>query len=75
MEEKIKEILQKPYHRIYIQESEGGFSAFIAEFPGSFAMGDTFEEAQEHLSRVAESWLLACLETGRDIPPPKTLGL
>lgn len=66
-----KNILSKPYSWILIQEDEGGYSAKIVEFPGCIAEGDTYLEAISNLNITAESWIVACLERGVDIPEPE----
>lgn len=71
--ENIDNILARPYRRVLIPDAEaGGYTAFIEEFPGCIAEGDTGEEALRNLESVAESWLEAALELGQSIPDPQT---
>jgi predicted RNase H-like HicB family nuclease len=65
-------LLARPYSRILIPDDGGGFSAEVLEFPGCFSEGGSADEAYANLERAAESWLLACLETGKAIPEPLT---
>lgn len=66
---KAREILTKTYSRVLIPY-EGGVSAKMLEFPGCFAEGNTPDEAFKNLESAAFSWVLACLETGQEIPEP-----
>lgn len=65
-----KEILKMPYERVLIPEEEGGFSAYIAEFEGCFAQGDSADEALAALHETALAWLQAELDDQKDIPAP-----
>lgn len=70
-ERQVASLLTKPYARVVMpDEDDGGFTAYILEFPGCVAEGDTAAEAYANLDRAAESWLLACVEQGRRIPAP-----
>lgn len=66
-------ILKQPYERVLIPEEEGGFSAYIPEFEGCIAQGETADEALTALHDTAISWLEAELEAGKDIPEPWNL--
>jgi predicted HicB family RNase H-like nuclease len=70
LEQRAREILRRPYSRVLIPQDEGGFTAEILEFPGCFAEGDSADEANAHLEAAADSWLLACFESGKSIPDP-----
>jgi len=63
-----KNILKHPYERVLIPEDEGGFSAYISEFEGCFAEGESAEEALRNLESTALAWLEAEQEAGREIP-------
>lgn len=63
-------ILTRPYERVLIPEEEGGYSAYIPEFEGCFAQGETAEEALSMLHETAIAWLEAELEEGKAIPEP-----
>jgi len=62
--------LRQPYARIVLPESDGTFRGEIMEFPGCIASGETAAETLTNLEEVAESWLLAALERGQNIPQP-----
>ena len=64
------ETLKKPYARVLVPDSTGGFFAELLEFPGCFAEGETSSEAYEQLEKAAESWIEAALELGQEIPEP-----
>lgn len=65
------EILEKPYLRLVIAESDRQYTAEIFEFPGCFAMGSSREEALAILDEVAVDWIAAALEQGQEIPEPR----
>lgn len=62
------EMMQRPYERVLIPEAEGGYSAYISEFEGCIAEGETPEEALRNLEATAIGWIEAEREAGRDIP-------
>ncbi|QPD04931.1 MAG: hypothetical protein Nkreftii_002705 [Candidatus Nitrospira kreftii] len=62
------EMMQRPYERVLIPEAEGGYSAYISEFEGCLAEGETPEEALQNLEVTAIAWIEAEIESGRDIP-------
>lgn len=67
----IASILNLPYKRWFIYNQEtGGYTAGIEEFPGCLTEGDTLEDAHQMLLEAAESWILASLEMGHEIPIP-----
>ncbi len=70
MSKKAREILKKSYSRCLIPEADGGYSAYILEFPGCFADGNSATEALENLERAAVSWIEACFHTGYQIMDP-----
>ncbi len=65
-----KDYLVKPYKRALVPEENGEFFAEIEEFPGCFASGKTEVETLQNLESVAEEWIAAELEKGREIPKP-----
>ena len=58
------------YSRVFEREDDGGFSAWVIEFPGCYSGGDTAEEAMSNLDDAIEAWVAVTLEQGREIPPP-----
>jgi len=71
MEDRLKEILERPYMWVLIPDEKAGrWSACIREFPGCCSDGKTSQEAVQNLRDAAESWLLAVLERGQDVPEP-----
>jgi len=67
----LKELLRRPYSRLIVSDEETGrFTAEMVEFSGCFAEGDTIEEAARNLEEAAESWMLAVIERGQEIPEP-----
>lgn len=63
-------ILRQAYGRLVTPDDDGSFYAVIREFPGCIATSDTASEALANLESVAESWLLAELDRGHNIPGP-----
>jgi antitoxin HicB len=63
-----QEILKLPYERILLPEEEGGYSAYIAEFEGCAADGETADEALSNLNEAALAWISAEQAAGRSIP-------
>jgi len=69
-EGKIRAILARPYVRRLLPDEQGGYTAFIHEFPGCVAEGDTADEALSSLDRAAASWVAASLSLGQPIAEP-----
>lgn len=65
----VTHILARPYHWVIVPEG-AAFSAFIAEFQGCYAMGDTPGEALENLGSAAQGWLQAVIEMKQPVPEP-----
>lgn len=63
-----KAIMRHPYERVLIPEQDGGYSAYISEFDGCLAEGETSEEALKNLESTALAWIEAEQEAGREIP-------
>ena len=62
------EIMRRPYERVLIPEAEGGYSAYISEFEGCFAEGESADEALNNLESTALAWIEAEQDAGRTIP-------
>ena len=74
MEVTISEILKRPYQRVLIPDRDSGtVSAWIAEFPGCIAQGDSPEEAYRNLEAAASSWLEGAIDNNFPIPEPELL--
>jgi len=71
LDERVQEVLAKPYTRALVPDENGGFSAEVAEFPGCFSEGETPAEAYENLEKAAANWVTAAIEQGLEIPPPR----
>ena len=66
-----KEYLLQPYSRVVIPDSETKtFAAYIAEFPGCVAQGESLTDALIQLEEVAQEWVDASLRAGHTIPEP-----
>jgi predicted RNase H-like HicB family nuclease len=66
LKQRVKAILAKPYVRLLIPEEDGWFSGSIPEFPGCFAEEKGAKKTAWRLERVAESWLVAMLDGGKE---------
>jgi len=65
-----REILKKPYRRVFVPEEDGSVRGEIVEFPGCIATADSMVAAVDALEEVAESWLEASLANGSSVPEP-----
>lgn len=65
----VKEVLKKPYTYILTKE-EKGYSAFVLEFDGCYADGESIEEASKNLEKAAEAWVEGILDDNTPIPEP-----
>jgi predicted RNase H-like HicB family nuclease len=66
-----REILLRPYSRVLIPDHDTKtYAAFILEFPGCVAQGDTPEAAYRSLEAAAESWIEAARDLGQEVPRP-----
>jgi predicted RNase H-like HicB family nuclease len=76
MSDKYQEYLNKPYHRVFVFDSEDktgyAYHAFILEFPGCVTDGKSIEDVNKILLRVMESWIDAAISMGQSIPKPLT---
>jgi predicted RNase H-like HicB family nuclease len=63
------EYLKRPYSRCFIPV-DYGYHAYILEFPGCLAIGNSFEDAATSLESNAIHWIAAALDLGQDIPDP-----
>jgi predicted RNase H-like HicB family nuclease len=66
----VRDLLKKPYTRLFVPEDDGTFRAEILEFPGCIATGETREEAMSQLEDVAAGWLASSLSQGQSISEP-----
>ncbi len=69
-ENQVRAILARPYVRRLLPDEAGGYTAYIHEFPGCVAEGDTANEALFNLDKVAASWLAVSLAHGQSIAEP-----
>ncbi|MBV6322990.1 toxin-antitoxin system HicB family antitoxin [Duganella violaceipulchra] len=69
-ESKVRAILARPYVRRLLPDEAGGYTAYIHEFPGCVAEGETAGEALINLDSAAASWLAVSLAHGQPIAEP-----
>jgi predicted RNase H-like HicB family nuclease len=60
----------QPYTYSFQEESDGRYSAWVEEFPGCNAEGDTIQEALDSLKDAAASWMAAVKAQGMSVPEP-----
>lgn len=70
LEALLEQALNGPYHRIFIRESDGGYSASVLELEGVFGGGETLDEANATLEDAMADWVTFEFERGNPIPPP-----
>lgn len=66
----IQAALAAPYHRLFIKEEDGGYSASIVELPGVYGSGDSIDKANEALEDGLRDWVALELQRGHEIPEP-----
>lgn len=67
---RVQEFMHASYHRVFVLEQEGGYSALVLEFSGCFATGDTVNEAWENLEEAMQIWLETELDQEHSISEP-----
>lgn len=65
-----EQAMHDTYHRIFVKEEDGGFSAFVLELDGVFGAGETITDANQALEDAMLDWIAFELEQGKRIPPP-----
>jgi hypothetical protein len=64
-------ILEKPYHWVFVPQSDGPSICYIDEFPGCIVFVDEcIEECWDQLWDRAEKWIEECYKLGMVIPEP-----
>ncbi len=69
-EQKVAEILQRPYHRIVSGEPAEGYLGEVLELEGCITAGATPEEALRNLDEAMAVWVDSALAEGDPIPEP-----
>jgi predicted RNase H-like HicB family nuclease len=61
-------------HYVAIVEEEGkAVGVRFPELPGCVSAGDTLDEAMMNAAEALELWAEAMIESGQEIPPPRSL--
>jgi antitoxin HicB len=68
----IAKVLDLPYAREFVKNSDGSFFARVVEFPGCMTEGETYQEAFENLEDAITGWVDVHLQDGDPIPEPLT---
>ena len=71
IQERVAELLAKPYRKIIHGTAAEGFLAEVAELPGCMTAGDSEGEALELLRDAMAGWLAVSLEDNLPIPEPE----
>ncbi len=72
LEQRVQELLKRPYRKVIQGDTEEGFLAQVPELPGCFTAGETEQEALEMLGEAMAGWLESALAHGDPIPEPVT---
>jgi antitoxin HicB len=68
----IREVLNRPYHRVITGEPIEGYLGEVPELPGCYTAGETPEEALRNLEEAMQVWIESALVHGDPIPDPAT---
>jgi predicted RNase H-like HicB family nuclease len=62
-------------HYVAIVEEEEGkaVGVWFPDLPGCVSAGDTLDEAIQNAAEALELWAEAMIESGQEIPPPRSL--
>jgi predicted RNase H-like HicB family nuclease len=62
-------------HYVAVVEEEEGkaFGVWFPDLPGCVSAGDTLDEAMLNAGEALEIWAGAMIESGQEIPPPRSL--
>lgn len=56
---------------LYWSEEDGAYIAEVPELAGCMADGATAKDALHNVEQIAQEWIEAAQELGRDVPEPK----
>lgn len=62
------------HYAAIVEEEEGkAVGVWFPDLPGCISAGDTLDEAMENAAEALELWAGAMIESGKTIPPPRSL--
>jgi predicted RNase H-like HicB family nuclease len=62
------------HYAAIVEEEEGkAFGVWFPDLPGCVSAGDTLDEAILNAGEALELWAEAMIESGQQIPPPRSL--
>jgi len=67
---RVAELLNRPYRREIVPETDGTWMASAPELKGCITSGDTPAQALSMLEDAMAAWLATALELGRRVPEP-----
>jgi len=73
LDERVGELLDRPYRKLIRGDRVEGFLAEAPELPGCVTAGETQEEALTNLQEAMAIWLETALAEGADIPEPEAV--
>ena len=57
-----------------VEDEEGkAVGVWFPDLPGCVSAGDTLDEAMQNAAEALEVWAEAMIESGQEIPPPRSL--
>ncbi|MDP8924228.1 MAG: type II toxin-antitoxin system HicB family antitoxin [Chloroflexota bacterium] len=73
IQQKVAEIMKRPYRKVISGDAEEGFLIEVPDLPGCMTAGDTMEEAVRMLPEAMEGWLISVLERSLPVPEPSVV--
>jgi len=73
LDERVAELMERPYRRVIRGERVDGFLAEAPELPGCVTAGETPEEALANLQEAMSVWLETAFAQDAEIPEPGTI--
>lgn len=70
-EQRIHELLERPYRLVIQGEPADGYLAEAPELPGCFTTGETPSEALDNLREAMAAWFETAIARGIAIPEPE----
>lgn len=56
------------YPAIFTKESEGNYKGVFPDFPGSYVLGDSIDDAVSNAIEMAREYIRVTLQDGEDLP-------
>lgn len=72
LQSRVRELLQRRYHRVITGDSIDGYLGEVPELPGCYTAGTTPDEALRNLDEAMALWFEVAVLSGDPIPSPAT---